>query len=168
MFDLATMNLHFDRLYKEATIPKEKGSKPVCDLCDRQSFEQQLLFSSFLLNSKYRDMILNPESYINYDKENPSLEHYYENLYNYIIQNEVNSNFNYTKSKVAKCHYVPCDRCKNRKCNIRDNNIKNKFLDFLNQNYLEYLLQSDNTSNRNKEENQNIIEKATNLISVDF
>lgn len=153
MFDMATYHSSFERLYEEATTIPKGETHPICDLCVRQSFEQQLLFSSFILESKYKDMILSPDPKLVYHNvKTPSLEKYYERTYKKVLRDTYGGyteeadnlhNIDYDKSTTPICHYKLCSTCKNKKCTLRDNSIKNKFLDFLKQNDLEYLVKDE-------------------------
>lgn len=131
LYDLGNIDPSFDVLYKDA----ENG---ICDICNRHCFEQQLLHSSFIINSDYKDRIINYHKYIDLEKFKTT-EKYFEYLYKEVSLKLLKHNYN--KSDLSDCHYLSCTKCDlNYKCILYTPTINSKFNDFLKQNGLEYLV----------------------------
>ncbi len=129
LIDLANFPYNFQVLYELAKLG-------YLDICDRESFEEQLLNMTLFKGIKERKPILNPLDF-------NSFEAYFTQLLSKIMRDE--SGTEYSKKSLSKCFIYPCDYyVKCEKCRL--NKITNKKLDFLRQNGLEYLIEDSHNT----------------------
>ena len=138
MIDLANFPFEFQYLYDLAKLGK-------IDICDRESFEQQLLKSSLFLDINLDEFNNNKNDYI-------SWEDYFTDLLDFIMKTYANTN--YSKLTLNTCFSNKCgyDLTKCNKCRL--NKISNKKEDILKNNELDYLVNDNDKNDINYKDKQ--------------
>lgn len=143
MIDLANFRYNFEILYNEALLKS-------LDIINRESFEEQLLKSSLFTRNKILSKELNT---LFSELNNPnfiSWEKAYTDILDKMIKYIKGRKYSYCKSsnKLPSCLQIPCSECQDREnCDYANFNIKDKGLDILKQNDLDYLLEKGNNEN---------------------